>query len=100
MNFEAIQNNMATLLKTLPKGLVIDYGIAGNQIEFLIKEKPVDFSEHQAKELIEKLNSIVVKNHQSLFVESDISQLANAPIAESVASNEAIQIKLKKGSES
>ena len=53
--------NMETLLKTLPKGVVIDYGITGNQIEFLIKEKPVDFSEQQAKELIEKLNSIVVK---------------------------------------
>ena len=52
---------METLLKTLPKGVVIDYGITGNQIEFLIKEKPVDFSEQQAKELIEKLNSIVVK---------------------------------------
>ncbi|WP_268821206.1 hypothetical protein [Vibrio anguillarum] len=40
MNLEAIQNNMETLLKTLPKGVVIDYGITGNQIEFLIKEKP------------------------------------------------------------
>ncbi|EPT9268169.1 hypothetical protein ACVTOL_003541 [Vibrio parahaemolyticus] len=100
MNFEAIKSDMETLFKTLPKGVVIDYGIAGNQIHFLIKEKPVDFSEKQAKELIEKLNGVVAKNHQSLFAESDISQLANAPIAESVASNAAFQIQLKQDSES
>lgn len=90
---------METLLKTIPKipkGVVIELGISGNQIEFLIKEKPVDFSVQQAIELIEKLNSVV---NQSLFVEPDISQLANAPIAELVASNAAFQIKLKQDSE-
>ncbi|EGQ8547889.1 hypothetical protein FG297_22875 [Vibrio alginolyticus] len=99
MNFEAFKNDMETLLTTLPTGLVIEYGISGSQIEFLIREKPVDFSDKQAKELIENLNSVLVKNQQSLFIESDISQLKNSPIGELVASNTAFKFNLKQDNE-
>ncbi|EOW9161706.1 hypothetical protein ACN1T8_002268 [Vibrio cholerae] len=95
MSFNELQKEMEALLKTIPQGVVVEYGIAGNKIDFLIKERPVDFTKQQEKELIEQLNSVVF---QSFFVESDISQLKVAPIGESIASiSERAEILMKVG---
>ncbi|EGQ8547985.1 hypothetical protein FG297_22415 [Vibrio alginolyticus] len=51
------------------------------------------------KEPIENLNSVLVNNHQPLFIESDISQLKNAPIGKSITANAPFKVMLKQGSE-
>ena len=59
MNFNAVRREMEKLLKIVPQGVVIEYSITDNQIKFLIKEKPTDFTRQQADELIDQLNAVV-----------------------------------------
>ena len=47
MNFNAVRREMEKLLKIVPQGVVIEYSITDNQIKFLIKEKPTDFTRQQ-----------------------------------------------------
>ncbi|HHC7087347.1 TPA: hypothetical protein ACN376_004049 [Vibrio parahaemolyticus] len=47
------------------------------------------------KEPIENRNSVLVNNHQPLFIESDISQLKNAPIGKSITANAPFKVMLK-----
>jgi len=42
----------------VPEGVVVEWGITDGVIEFLVKEKPVDFSDQQVQELVANLNAI------------------------------------------
>ena len=56
------QRKLEALLKTVPEGVVVEHSIADGVVEFLLKEKPIGFSDQQAKELLNKLNAFVLEN--------------------------------------
>ncbi|ATC60227.1 hypothetical protein [Vibrio anguillarum] len=52
------QRKLEEAFQIVPEGVVVEWGITEGVVEFLVKEKPVDFSGQQAQELIVKLNAI------------------------------------------
>lgn len=52
------QSKLEEAFQIVPEGVVVVFGITEGVVEFLVKEKPVDFSDKQAQELIAQLNAI------------------------------------------
>ncbi|EJE4724690.1 hypothetical protein ASL83_003458 [Vibrio parahaemolyticus] len=46
----------------VPKGVVVEWNITDGVAEFLVKERPVNFSVQQAQELISRMNTIVLES--------------------------------------
>ncbi|MDA0152353.1 hypothetical protein OH460_08565 [Vibrio sp. Makdt] len=67
-------------------------------IKWSVTEKPTDFALDAERSLLEKLNVAslnAAKSGEQVFVKSDITQLKNADLSESVVSNTALKIKLR-----
>lgn len=52
------QRKLEEAFQIVPEGVVVEFGITEGVVEFLVKEKPVDFSDKQAQELIAQLSAI------------------------------------------
>lgn len=56
--FNDRQRKLEEAFELVPEGVVVEWGITDGVIEFLVKEKPVDFSDQQVQELVANLNAI------------------------------------------
>lgn len=56
------QRKLEEAFELVPEGVVVEWGITDGVIEFLVKEKPVDFSDQQVKELVANLNAIALES--------------------------------------
>ncbi|BCL74051.1 hypothetical protein TUMSATVNIG1_60370 (plasmid) [Vibrio nigripulchritudo] len=54
------QRKLEEAFKLVPEGVVVEWGITDGAIKFLVKEKPVNFSEQQVQDLVTNLNAIAL----------------------------------------
>ncbi|MBF4374388.1 hypothetical protein [Vibrio anguillarum] len=59
------QRKLEEVFQLVPKGVVVEWGITDGVIEFLVKEKPVNFSDQQVQDLIAKMNTIALDSEVS-----------------------------------
>ena len=59
------QRKLEEAFLLVPKGVVVEWGIADGVIEFLVKEKPVNLSDQQVQDLIAKMNTIALDSEVS-----------------------------------
>ncbi len=86
------------VFSSIPEGVKVKWLIKDGLIKWSVTEKPTDFDLDAERLLLEKLNVAslnAAKSGEQVFVKSDITQLKNADLSESVVSNTALKIKLR-----
>ncbi|WP_395185137.1 hypothetical protein [Vibrio parahaemolyticus] len=86
------------VFSSIPEGVKVEWSIEDDLIKWSVTEKPTGFDLDSERSLLESLNTAslnAAKSGDQIFVKSDITQLKNADLSESVVTNTALKIKLR-----